>query len=322
MTYTLRTTAKRWGIKLCASSTTILLLAFALNVYLYFDSSNAEERPWWVIGGLILYPTLMVANILPLLRNEIVIDDQSISGRIDKDRFGLRWREVIAIWDSTTQGRHCLNIGLRDGGITIPLKFFDEKLLRELIRLHVEPEVFEKDAIKRLPGYPLPNPENERVIAQAANESLRVGAKFVKGLGWFCLLLFLLLAVWSWIDGEVKVSLFLLIFVALGAYLILATGSAEMNQDSITYITPIGVYRIGWDEVTEIEIDLNGGNLVFIGQNKRLSLLRPHYWTGEDKEQMWRLFVAQVETRGIEVRETTKPLWRLNKNTKIKSQNQ
>jgi hypothetical protein len=186
---------------------------------------------------------------------------------------------------------------------------------------HVAPEVFEKDAVKCLLGYDVRDAENKRVISQAANESLRVGAKFVKGFGWVCGLLFLLVAVWSWLDGEVKVSLFLLIFVALGAYLILATGSAEMNNDSITHITPIGVYRIGWDEVTEIEIDLNGGNLVFKGQNKRLALLRPHYWSGEDKERMWELFSAQVETRCIEVKETTKTLWRLNKNTKIKSKN-
>ena len=317
MTHTLRTTAKRWGIKLCIA-TPIFLPLFALFVYLYFNSSNAEERFWGVIG-LVLWPAVMVADILPLLRNKLVIDDQSISGRINKYRFSLRWREVIAIWDSTTEGQHCLNIGARDGGISIPLKFFDEKLLRELIRLHVAPEVFEKVAVKRLPGYPVPDGANERVIAQAANESLRVGAKFVKGFGLVCGLLFLLLAVWSWLDGEGKEALFLLIFVALGAYLILATGSAEMNKDSITYITPFGVYRIGWDEVTEIELDLNGGNLVFKGQNKRHSLLRPHYWSGEDKERMWRLFLAKIETRGIEVKETTKALWRLNKNMKIKS---
>src|SRR5215813_14970886 len=191
MTHTLRTTAKRWGIKLCIA-TPIFLPLFALFVYLYFDSSNAEERLRWVMG-LVLLPAVMVADILPLLRNKLVIDDQSISGRINKYRFSLRWREVIAIWDSTTQGQRCLNIGARDGGITIPLKFFDEKLLRELVRLHVAPEAFEKDAVKRLPDYPVPDPENERVIAQAENESLRVGAKFVKGLGWSCMLIFLLL---------------------------------------------------------------------------------------------------------------------------------
>jgi len=72
MTHTLRTTAKRWGIKLC-TSTLIFLLFFALYVYLYFDSSNAEEHLCWVMG-LVLLPSLIFAGILPLLRNKIVID--------------------------------------------------------------------------------------------------------------------------------------------------------------------------------------------------------------------------------------------------------
>jgi hypothetical protein len=66
---------------------------------------------------------------------------------------------------------------------------------------HVAPEVFEKDAVKCLLGYDVRDAENKRVISQAANESLRVGAKFVKGFGWVCGLLFLLVAVWSWLDG-------------------------------------------------------------------------------------------------------------------------
>src|SRR5262245_31896000 len=122
MTHTLRTTAKRWGIKLCAS-TPIFLLFFALSVYLYIDSSNPEERFWGMIG-LVLCPAVTIADILPLLRNKIVIDDQTISGRINKDRFSLPWKEVIAIRDSATRNQHCLNIGARDGEITIPLKFF------------------------------------------------------------------------------------------------------------------------------------------------------------------------------------------------------
>ena len=94
-----------------------------MTTVLYFDSSNAEERLWWVMG-LVLYPAFMVAGILPLLRNKIFIDDQSISGRIDKDRFSLPWSEVIAVWDSTTQGQPCLNIGARDAGITIRAEVF------------------------------------------------------------------------------------------------------------------------------------------------------------------------------------------------------
>jgi hypothetical protein len=320
MTRTLRTSAKRFGVKFC-TSIAIFLPFFALSAYLYFNSSNGEERFWGVIG-LVLWPAAMVAELLPLLRYKIVIDDQTISGRINKERFSLRWKEVIAVWDSTTQNQPCLNVGARDGKVTIPLKFFDETLLRDLIRLHVAPEAFEKDATRRTPGYHIRDAANERVIGEAADVSLRVGSRFVKGLGWVCGLLFLFFAVLSWLGGAGKVSLLFLIFVALGAYLILASGSMQMNKDRITYITPIGVYRIEWDEVTEVEIDLNGGNLVFIGHNKRLSTLGPAFWSGKDKERMLRLFSAQVETHAIEVKQTQKAMWRLNKNTKVKSRSQ
>ncbi len=88
MTHTLRTTAKHWGIKLFASTTTIFLLSFSLNICLFFDSNDAEGRLWWVMG-LVLYPALMIAGILPLLLNKIAIDDQTVSGRIYRDRFSM-----------------------------------------------------------------------------------------------------------------------------------------------------------------------------------------------------------------------------------------
>src|SRR5262249_38841329 len=160
-----------------------------------------------------------------------------------------------------------------------------------------------------------------RVIGQT-DTSLCAGAKFVKGVGLVCGLISLLFAVWSWLDGEVTVPLFFLLFVALGAYLILASGSTYMNKDSITYITSIGVYRLRWDEVREVEIDPFHGNLVFIGQNKVLSMLGPSCWSGKDREQMWRLLLAQIETRDIEIKEIMKVIWPSNKNTKIELKGQ
>jgi hypothetical protein len=236
----------------------------------------------------------------------------------------MRWKEVIAVWYSTTQDQPSLNVGARDGKVTIPLKFFNEKQLRDLIRLHVPPEAFEKDAIKRMPGYRVRHTANERVIREAADESLRVGGKaFLKVLAWVIALLFLYLAVWCWLTGKGAASLLFLFVAALQTYLILATtGSIEMNRDSVTYITSISRRRIGWDEVTEVETDWNKGTLVFIGPNKRLKVIGPTFWSGKDKERMLRLFSAQVENRGIDVKRRHTSMWRLNKNTKVMSKSQ
>ena len=167
------------------------------------------------------------------------------------------------------------------------------------------------------------NAENERVIRQSAEESLRVGGKaFFKVLGWLFAILFLYLAGWCWLTGKAALSLLFLLIAALQTYLILATGSIEMDRDSIAYITPISRRQIGWDEVIEIETDWNEGTMVFIGPNKRLNTLGPTFWSGKDKERMLRLFSAQIETRGIDVKRRYTVIWRLNKNTKIKSKSQ
>jgi hypothetical protein len=325
MTHTLRTTAKRWLIEICTSVSPPLYL-FAVSVLLCFAPFKGERG--WVeavfVVSSIVFLVKTVADTLSLLLNKIVIDDQAISGQINEECFSLRWKEVIAVWDSTTQDQPSLNVGARDGKVTIPLKFFNEKQLRDLIRLHVPPEAFEKDAIKRMPGYRVRHAANERVIREAADESLRVGGKaFLKVLAWVIALLFLYLAVWCWLTGKGAASLLFLFVAALQTYLILATtGSIEMNRDSVTYITSISRRRIGWDEVTEVETDWNKGTLVFIGPNKRLKVIGPTFWSGKDKERMLRLFSAQVENRGIDVKRRHTSMWRLNKNTKVMSKSQ
>jgi hypothetical protein len=319
MTHTLRTTAKRWCIEICTSIPLPLFL-FAAGVLLCFAPIKGG-RGWGVVVFVVCAIVIMVktvADILSLLWNKIVIDDQAISAHINEECFSLRWKEVIAVWDATTQNQPCLNVGARDGKVTIPLKFFNEKLLRDLIRLHVAPEAFEKDAIKRAPGYHVRNMANERGIRQEADESLRVGVKaFLKGLGWVFALLFLYLAVST---GKGAVSLLFLLLAVLQTYFTLgAGGSIEMNGDSVIYTTPIRRRRIGWDEVTEVETDWDEGALVFIGPNKRLKVIGPTFWSGKDKERMLRLFSAQVEARGIDVKRRYTVIWRLNKNTKVKS---
>jgi hypothetical protein len=254
---------------------------------------------------------VVFVHMLPLLRNKIVINDQTISGRVNKARFSLRWKDVIAVWGWMALEQPYLIIGARDQELAIPLDFFDEKLLREMIRLHVTPEALKKGAIKRMPGYQF-----------RADESFRVGARVFELLGWACWLLFLLMGVSSLLAGHEKTALLGMALAVPGVLMVLGSGSVEMNKDSITKSTAIGDSRIAWDEVTEIEIGLDGARLVFIGRNKRLVALGPAFWSGEDTGQMLRLFAAQVETRDIDVKRTRKVMWRRNKNTKIKSKSQ
>ena len=316
MTHTLRTTARGWVKKLYASTLTYLLF-IALSVKLIVNYSDTGELDNTIIIGWFLFLIVIVASVLPLLRDKIIIDDYAISGQINSDRFNLQWKEVIAIWDSAISNEPCLYIGAPSGITTIPLKVFDEKRLRELIHLHVAPEALEKDAIKRLPGYQLQNATNGKVF-EHEKESFSVDAKYTKMFGWAFSLIFGLAVVFSLRHSAVAALVFLFFF-SIGAYLALISGSTEMNFDSITHKTLLGAYRIRWVEITEIEMDSSDGHLVFCGRDRRLSMIGPKFWTGKDTERMKRLFSAQIAAHGFEVKKTQKAMWRRSRNTKIKS---
>jgi len=120
----------------------------------------------------------------------------------------------------------------------------------------------------------------------------------------------------SWLDGEKGASLFFLIFVGLGFYLLMV-GTTEMDPHTITYTTRLGQYQIRWDEITQIEMDRGLQSLAFKGCNKRLAIPGPAYWSGKDRLQMFEFLGAQVERYRIATRFTVWSAFRRSKNTKV-----
>jgi hypothetical protein len=116
------------------------------------------------------------------------------------------------------------------------------------------------------------------------------------------------------------VSIGFIAFVCLGLYLLIAIGPLEVTSQSIVHNTPLAKYRIGWDVVRRIEIDPAGVGLVFIGEDKQLIVAGPGYWSAADRARMLSLLQLEVERRQIEVAQTKKAMWRLQRNTKIRKQ--
>lgn len=112
------------------------------------------------------------------------------------------------------------------------------------------------------------------------------------------------------------VVLMFLTFVALGVYLLFSSGSLEVDEQRVTYRTVLAEYRMNWSEITYIEIDGRGSNIVFCGKHKRLAALGPMWWSG-NKRGMLGLLGNQVDNAGIEIRQTEKANYRRSKNTKV-----
>ena len=154
-------------------------------------------------------------------------------------------------------------------------------------------------------------------LAADKTKWLVVTHTFYKVIGWVCVVFGVCCGVMAWRAGGRGLSLFFLLFVALGIYIVLNSGSTQMDSQYIRYYLPSGRHQIRWDEVRYIEIDKQGGNMVFVGENKRLAMNGPVSWSGKDKLEMLKLIRIQIEKYGIQVRQTEKAMLRLSRNTKV-----
>ena len=147
-----------------------------------------------------------------------------------------------------------------------------------------------------------------------------VYATGVKVIGWIGIAFFLFCAVASYLAGQEEVSPFFLCFVAMGIYLILATGQLSMNSEEIIYMTPLAKYQMKWGEVEAVEMDLKRGSLVFYSdnRNKCLAVLGPHYWSGDEKYAMSRFLSKEMEKHQIKPKVTAKAAFKMSKNSKVK----
>lgn len=149
--------------------------------------------------------------------------------------------------------------------------------------------------------------------------SLTINHTYYKVVGWVGLAFFMICTLGSLNAGAGRTSLIFLGFVAISIYLVLNSGSMQVDCDSIKYYLPFRSYQIKWNEVQYIEVDNHVGSMVFVGENKQLAVNGPMAWIGKDKFEMGKLISEQMDRNHIEVRVTEKAMFRLSKNTKVRA---
>ncbi len=149
----------------------------------------------------------------------------------------------------------------------------------------------------------------------STNGSLRVGVT-TKALAWITIVFFGFCAVAAWQAGQGEVSPLFMFFVLLGTCLLVMTGPIEMDAFTITYRTLLGRYQLRWDEVRQVEADHRRQALVFYADDKRLAILGPYYWWGQEKQRMVEFLEQEMARRQIPLRYTARALYTLSKNTR------
>ena len=148
---------------------------------------------------------------------------------------------------------------------------------------------------------------------------LIVKPTLIRVIGWVCMIFFLFCTVGAWRAGAQKPALFFLLFVGLGVFLLLFSGTLEMNSEIIIFRRPLKRYQMRWDEVTRLELDRIGSNIVFWGENKRLVGMGPYYWQGADSKDMMLLVATQIDKLGLTVQQSEKAMFRRSKNTRVRA---
>jgi hypothetical protein len=147
---------------------------------------------------------------------------------------------------------------------------------------------------------------------------LTVRSTAVEVIAGLTVVFFTLCSALSWWAGQGGVAPWFLIFVALGALLLVKAGSVEMNQEFISHKNLWARHLLKWEDVDRIEMDAQGGAMVFLGGEKRLALLGPAYWSGRDKTELLALLACMIEEKKIAVRQTRSALFKLSKNVRAR----
>lgn len=137
-------------------------------------------------------------------------------------------------------------------------------------------------------------------------------------VGWFSIGLFLFFAALSYRDDGLSPSTFLFIgFSLLGVGCLLIGGRYEVSSHAIVQRTIWGTFRIGWDEILEVEIGHNQQCFIFHGQNKRFAMAGPEYWMGRDTAEVKAMIQLEIDARRIPQRTNPRAMWKSHRNTRI-----
>lgn len=141
---------------------------------------------------------------------------------------------------------------------------------------------------------------------------------FSKVVAWMSIALFGFCTVMSYRAGATYVSAFFLVFIALSIFTLITVSSLEMNGEFIAYKSLWANYKISWEEVEKIEMDAQSNAIIFVGKNKKLSVLGPSYWSQNVRSEMLTLINFKAAENQILFEENQWAGFANSKNTKVR----
>ena len=86
---------------------------------------------------------------------------------------------------------------------------------------------------------------------------------------------------------------------AFGAYMVLGSGSFDIDSDGLFHRSSFGAWQIRWVEISRVEVGAGEGTMVLHGNNKRFILSSPGGWDESVKDEAFAFVTRQLKSRKI-----------------------
>lgn len=104
---------------------------------------------------------------------------------------------------------------------------------------------------------------------------------------------------------------------AFGAYMVLGSGSFDIDSDGLFHRSSFGAWQIRWDEISRVEVGAGEGTMVLHGNNKRFILSSPGGWDESVKDEAFAFVTRQLESREIPFKPSGVAAYKIMKNTRV-----
>jgi hypothetical protein len=104
---------------------------------------------------------------------------------------------------------------------------------------------------------------------------------------------------------------------AFGAYMVLGSGSFDIDSEGLFHRSSFGAWQIRWNEISGVEVGAGEGTMVLHGNNKRFILSSPGGWDESVKDEAFAFVTRQLESREIPFKPSGVAAYKIMKNTRV-----
>jgi len=151
-----------------------------------------------------------------------------------------------------------------------------------------------------------------------SSASYRVGVLSYQIIGGVCTLFFLACSVGAFMASQYPPIVIFGFFVLMGAYMLLSAGRYELTDDAVHHRSPLGHFRMRWNEIARVEVGTQG-SLVLHGANKRFTLPPVAFWSGKQKPGAFELLKHKLGALSVPTYPSNTGDYKIHKNVRVRA---